>query len=340
MIDTYSGRRALACVTLPAALLGALLGVLALQSCSLLPTKLAEKPPPLFDMEEPLALASEPQDEAQRAALAPGSFTGIQAADARRSLDEMLDEPAGIAVASVVENSPADVAGIAAGDLLLEAQVGDGKRALKWPSEWRELEIATPPDTEMKLVYDRAGLRRETRLHLVARVRTAAREAVERFREEEHAGVVLRTATEVEARAAGVGPGGGAVIVGLARTSPWRKAGLQFGDLVRAVDGREVAHPNLLMEAIRSGVERLRLEIVRNGERRTIEARLSARKQQVQDVSIPILFSYESDRGTTSTSVLLGLVKYEHTPASWRWRLLWIFSFSGGDADRLKELRS
>ena len=41
-----------------------------------------------------------------------------------------------------------------------------------------------------------------------------------------------------EARAAGLGPGGGAVVVGLSERSPWRAAGLRFGDLiVAALDG-------------------------------------------------------------------------------------------------------
>ena len=94
----------------------------------------------------------------------------------------------------------------------------------------------------------------------------------------------------------------------------------------------------MLLEAIRRGSKSLRLDVLRGGERLTIETKLSSRKSKVKDVSIPILFSYESDRGTTSTSVLLGLVKYEKTPAAWRWRLLWFISFTGGDADELKEV--
>ena len=48
--------------------------------------------------------------------------------------------------------------------------------------------------------------------------------------------------------------------------------------------------------------------------------------------------SYESDRGTSETSVLLGMFNYKSTEAAWRFRLLWLFSFGGGDADRLIEV--
>ena len=63
-------------------------------------------------------------------------------------------------------------------------------------------------------------------------MRPPDREPAETFREEQHAGIVVRTATEVEARAAGLGAGGGAVLIGLAANSPWRQKGLRFGDVI------------------------------------------------------------------------------------------------------------
>ena len=43
-------------------------------------------PPPLADMEEPLALFDEPRDEPRRRALPAGSFSGLHVKDARDSL--------------------------------------------------------------------------------------------------------------------------------------------------------------------------------------------------------------------------------------------------------------
>lgn len=81
--------------------------------------------PPLHDMEEPVDLLAEPDDEAQRQDLPVGSFSGAYVERAQRSLEaELLDDEAGggdgVLVARVVENSPADAARIAVGDILLE----------------------------------------------------------------------------------------------------------------------------------------------------------------------------------------------------------------------------
>jgi hypothetical protein len=323
------------------ALRRSLLGVILLFSssaCALFPPAPARQAPPLRDMEEPLALAKEPDDEAQRAKLALGSFTGIVAGDARQSLEDMLSEPSGVLVASVVENSPADVAGIAEGDLLLSAKVGDKEQTLKWPSDWRAIELATPPGTTILVRIDRAAAERSARIACVPRVHAPDRDKSSKLREEQRVGVVLRGATEVEARAAGLGPGGGAVVIGLSRSSPWRKDGVVFDDLIESVDGTAVAHPEVVLEAIRAAPKdgELSLGIVRAGEKRKIEAHVSRRESETKHITIPIVFDYEKDRGESDTSFLLGFLRYQATEAAWQFRFLWIFSFSGGDADRLK----
>jgi hypothetical protein len=172
----------------------------------------------------------------------------------------------------------------------------------------------------------------------------------ERYREEDKVGIVVRTATEVEARAVGLGPGGGAVVVGLSRASPWRdvaggkhsRAGLVYGDLITSVDGKPVAHPQVVLDAIRGHEPggTMPVELVRAGERRTVELPVSKRASEVREFSIPLLFSYTSDRGKSETWILLGIYKHESTQAASRTRILWIIHFGAGDADRLEEVRS
>lgn len=316
----------------------ALLLLAGLAACSLSPD-LPERPP-LADMEEPLDLLAEPDDEAARRALPRGSFSGLVLDDARDTLAAKLDAPAQLRIAAIVENSPADAAGLAVGDLLLEARPDGGDVVvLRQPSEWAALELATPPGTKVDLIVDRAGREAETELVLAERVRPRPRTPSERFREEDRVGVVLRTATEVEARTAGLGPGGGAVVVGLSRSSPWRGAGLRFGDLLVATDGAPVAHPQDVLAAIRAPeAETLRLDVRRDGATFTVEAPLSVRAGELTEITLPPLFSYEADRGRSEWSLLLGLVNYRSTAAAWRFRLLWIFAFGGGDADRLLEI--
>jgi len=322
-------------------LLLSIVAVVPAAGCAL-PIKLPNQPPPLLGMEEPLSFAEEPDDEAVRSDLANGGFSGIYVGDARRSLDALTGESDGVLVIKVIENSPGDAAGIVEGDLLLwvsRAGVG-GPSPLSWPSEWRRVELAAGPGTRLEIGYDRAGVERVAPVELVARIHRAARHDVERYREEDRVGVVLRTATEVEARAASLGPGGGAVIVGLSRRSPWRAKGLRFGDLIVAVDGRSVAHPQVLLDAIRGSQDHLRLTYLREGGRHELTVPSSERETELKEVLIPLLLSYQSERGVSELSILLGLFGFKETPAAWRCRLFWIFTFAGGDADRLKEVDS
>jgi S1-C subfamily serine protease len=249
--------------------------------------------------------------------------------------------PEGVRVQRVVENSPGDLAGLDEGDLLLEVRDASGRATeLRWPSEWRALELGAPPGSRLVVVYDRAGAERETTLETVRRVRSPDRQAAERFREEQRVGFVVRTATEVEARAAGLGPGAGAVVVGLSAGSPWRAAGLRFGDLVATVDDAPVAHPQVLLDAVRDAGpgHRFELGVWRAGRPLAVTAPVSRREQEARSFSVPPLVSFDSDRGSTELSVLLGLFRHRTTPAAWDWRFLWLFSASGGDADRLVEV--
>ena len=100
--------------------------LVAIGCSSLIPEKLPDDPPPLADMEEPLDLLQEPDDEAVRKDLPVGSFTGIAVSRGWTSLDEPAGDEPGLLVKQVVENSPADAAGILRGDILLALVKDDG----------------------------------------------------------------------------------------------------------------------------------------------------------------------------------------------------------------------
>lgn len=318
-----------------------LAAMLLMPSCSSLFRKVPDERPPLADMEEPLDLFDEPEDEAARQALPAGSFTGIYVAEAAESLDDLFEESVGLTVERVVENSPAAFAGIEAGDLLLEVRMAGGDVVeLEWPSQWRDIELAAAPGTTCTVLVDRAGAEREFTIELERRLAHPEREAVERFREEERVGVVLRGATEVEARRVGLAPGAGAVVVGLSRRSPWRRAGMKFGDLIAEIAGQPVDHPRVILDAVQATESDKTVPLVlwRGNESRTVELAVSARSQDVHEVSIPPLYSYESERGKSEWSILYGFLGRESTPAAWRFRLLWFITFGGGDADELESV--
>ena len=76
---------------------------------------------------------------------------------------------------------------------------------------------------------------------------------------------------------------------------------------------------------------------MRDGQLKTVDAAKSDREQQITDISVPLLFSYKVGRGHADWSILLGFVRYQSTAAAWQFRLLWLISFGGGDADQLLE---
>jgi C-terminal processing protease CtpA/Prc len=317
----------------------ALLPLLA-AGCGITRTTTPTELPPLADLEEPALHLTEPDDEVERLALDAGSFTGVRVGDSRQTLAALAGEPEGLLVEAVVENSPAQAAGVEPGDLIFEVDAGSGVRELAWPSEWRELELETPPGAEWSLLVDRAGAELELGLTSVPRVAHPPRVETTRYREEERVGLVVRTATEAEARAAGLGPGGGAVVVGLSRRSPWRGVGVTFEDLVFSVDGEAVSHPQVLLDAIRAvdPDDELTLGVRRGGEDVVVAAPVTRRTSSTQLVSIPLIYFYENDGATRTSSAIIGLYKHVRTSAAWRMRLLWFIRFGGGDEDRLEEL--
>ncbi len=318
------------------------LAPLALVSCVGLGEKLSDEPPPLADMEEPVALFQEPDDEAIRVALPVGGFSGVYVKEVAESLDDLVEGGEGVVVTRIVENSPGDFAGLRVDDILLEATPRDGETVeLSYPSHWRRLELETSPGTPIEIVFDRADEEMTTEIVLVPRARPADRTEAERFREEDRVGVVLRTATEVEARRAGLPPGGGAVVVGLSARSPWRHGRVRFSDLITAVDDKPVDHPNVVLEAIAKAPEdgAVRLSLLRGKQKLSVEAPVSRRETTIEEVEVFPLFSHEEKRGRSETKVLLGLFGYEETSAAWEMTLLWFIHFGGGDADRLEEVQ-
>ncbi|MFT7617549.1 MAG: C-terminal processing protease CtpA/Prc [Planctomycetota bacterium] len=321
------------------------LALVVMTSCSSLKPKLAKESPPLADMEAPLDLQDEPDDEAARLKLERGSFSGIYVKEAAESVEDMFDEEGGngVTVEVVVENSPGAEAKIKEGDILVEATPAGGETLeLSWPSEWRQFELSTPPGTTVRLLLDRAGQDFETTIILEARVAPAARSRTTNFREAQKVGLVLRTATEVESRGAGLGPGAGAVVIGLSKASPWRYAGVQFKDVIVEADGVPVAHPQVLLESIQAKEEGDKMDLViqRGNERLEVEVLLTARATEFERFSIPLLFSHESKGEVSDTSLLFGLFGLEETAAAWEMTILWFITFSGGDSDELEEVDS
>ena len=210
------------------------------------------------------------------------------------------------------------------------------------PSDWRAVELSAQAGTTLELWIERAAKPMRTTLALVARLVPAEREEVARFREEERVGVILRSATEVEARAAGLAPGAGVVLVGLAATSPWRGMpdAPRFGDVIVAIDQQTMDDPARFLAVVRSAKPegKVQVEYLRGSERKQVQLPLSKRATELKSWSIPFLAKWKRDTERTVFSAFLSLIRYEATPAAWNLTLLWLIDFNGGDADRLQEV--
>ncbi|MHC4262643.1 MAG: Do family serine endopeptidase [Planctomycetota bacterium] len=308
--------------------------------CGACSSPLPTEPPPLENLVEPPAFLQEPLDEPARLELDAGAFSGLIVTDARETLAALVGEPEGLKVVEVVENSPADFAGLEPDDLLFEADGGKGWIELAYPSDWRGIGLGADPETTVRVLVDRAGAEFEASLTLERRLRPAERTPTRRYTEDEAVGIVIRTATEVEARLVTLSPGAGVVLVGMAASSPWRAVDLVYGDLLTHVDDEPIRDPEVLLNAIRREQDQRALEIrrVRAGVEKVVTAPLSSRERAVREVRIPLVYSYEREPRQRQWSALLGLVRYSATDTAWRMRLLWLLSFGAGDLDRLEEV--
>ena len=320
----------------------AILGLLLLPACALFESELPEDPLPLADMEAPPHLQEEPDDEEARRALPLGSFTGVYAEDLGDLMSEMEFGAAGITVERIVENSPGHAAGIQVGDLITQVHAPPefDRAGIDSVSVWHRVEDVLPAGRDIEVELDREGRSLNLTLTLEARVAPRERHAITRLREEEYVGVFVRTATEVEARAAGLGAGGGAVITGLSARSPWRVAGLELGDLIVAIDGRTITHPQIVLDAIRGAAEKeeMEVEIVRAGTRKIRRTRTTQREHELRSMTIPLLFSFEDKRDKSEWAFLLGLLGNESTRVASRFRFLWFFTIESGEANLLEEV--
>ena len=316
--------------------------ILSLSGCGVFRSELPTNADPLQNMDLSRARLALPQDETQRQALPLGVFTGIEVGDARVTLESQLEAPEGVLVTGIIDNSPAVVAGIQEGDILLEAALNENHpMPLQWPSDWYRLEQTASNESSIQVLFDRAGRDGETTLWPVKRLKPPRRLTGNHVREETKVGLVVRNASEVEAHKAGLTRGEGCVIVGLARTSPWRKAGVVFGDLIVEINDKPIKNPQALLAAIHAlgKGDAVKIGVFRDNKTLCLNTSVSQRDRETVEFKIPLIFSYENRRGIKKTSVLCGLYGTRKTAVASRTTLFWVIKYTTGDSNRLEETK-
>jgi serine protease Do len=192
-----------------------------------------------------------------------GTYLGVNLAeiDSNRAKELKLKEDYGVEITRVEENSPAEKAGIKAGDVVLEY---NGQR-VEGMEQFGRMVRETPPGREVKLAISRNGANQT----LVAVLSSRRSRFAVNMPPIEFPNFVMPdmpaiyTATRsarlgVEAETLGsqlagyFGVKGGVLVRAVLENTPAQKAGMKAGDVITKVDGMEVTAPNELSSAVRA----------------------------------------------------------------------------------------
>ncbi len=251
-----------------------------------------------------------------------GGFLGIKGTENDSgSLEDLFFAP-GVRVTRVVENSPASVAGIRAGDVVLSL---DGR------------EVDDPAALDA-LVLERAAGERAS-LH-VRRDDTVFDVDVELVSKSEASeGKVLYRLDPARTGAGWVTAPGGVRLVSASERSPVLSAGIPLGSVVTALDGRDVRSARELLRrvaALEPGT-RVELDFTPPGGRADhARVELVGPVTYLAGFSVPFVVSYSCDpEGPTKELVLLdlwiiSLFRYHREGVERNWSFLRFFRFSRG----------
>lgn len=223
-----------------------------------------------------------------------GTYLGVNLAelDASRAKELKLKETYGVEITRVEDNSPAEKAGLKAGDVVLEY---NGQR-VEGMEQFGRLVRETPPGREAKLKISREGStqtltatlgsrRSHFQVHIpqieipevvipdIPQIYTATRTA--------------RLGVEVEAlgeQLAGYfGVKEGVLVRAVLDNSPAQKAGIKAGDVITKLDGAAVAGPGELSNAVRmaSAKRTYTLELMRERKPVTLTITVEDRSERI-----------------------------------------------------------
>ncbi len=206
-------------------------------------------------------------------------YLGVSIERLSRSEKKELDLSHGVLVTHVVEDGPADEAGIVEDDVI---QYFNGKEIQKPDDLVREVR-ETKPKTEVKIVVIREGEREELTVH-VGRFRSrfysygwgGEDSVMTIIGGGGYLGVHLQELNEDLAGYFGVKKDEGALILEVEEGSPAEEAGLKAGDVIVQIDEEEIAEPGDARETLSDFEEGDEVEIVvvRQRRKQTFKAEL------------------------------------------------------------------
>jgi serine protease Do len=165
-----------------------------------------------------------------------------------------LASTAGVLVSEVVKDQPAEKAGLAAGDVLVEV----GGRPVRDLEHFRRMVAEYAPGTDVELKLVRAGKELKKRVRLVEFPEDEASAPAPAPEPEKWFGMSVRAAT-----AAGTGTAAGVVVEAVQPGSAAADAGIQVGDVILELGGRPTPGPAEFEAAARRQSSEERAVLVR-----------------------------------------------------------------------------
>ncbi len=223
-----------------------------------------------------------------------GAAIGVRVTDPTGDALAKAKVTSGVEIAAVVEGSPAEKAGLKAGDIVLEF---DGER-VRSARQFARLVEDTPEGRTVKAVVSRTGAKRTVEVRPEARKGDlawfgngpagpgAALPPGLRFEMPVAPGLVpgdespsrprlgVRVQPLGDQLAGYFGAKGGVLVASVEPDSAAAAAGLKAGDVITTINGNEVSDPADLTRAIRRAESTVALGIVRNRKAETVTATL------------------------------------------------------------------
>ncbi len=217
-------------------------------------------------------------------------WLGVSIQDVDEDLKEALDlkSTEGVLVNEVVEDSPAEEAGIKKKDVIIKykgKKVKDTGDLTTWVRE-------TKPGEEVRLEIIRDGKKKKPKVIIGKLPRsysyfygedwdfTPGYHSFSFGGKRGYLGVVLEGLTEQLGDYFGAKDGDGALITEVMEDSPAEKAGLKAGDVIVKIDGEEVEDPGDVVKVVTDKEEgdRVKLDVLRNKKKKTFTLEVAERE--------------------------------------------------------------
>ncbi|MCH7494958.1 MAG: PDZ domain-containing protein [Candidatus Marinimicrobia bacterium] len=202
-----------------------------------------------------------------------------------------LQKDQGVLVTDVIENSPADEAGIKRGDVIIEYE----GRKVKYADELREYVLKTPPGETAKIKVDRDGKSKNFDVEIERRrSNIVARNWCNYDRmfgftfdrdEGGFLGVDMYDMTDGLREYFKLKDDEGVLVVNVVEDSPAEKAGFKSGDVITKVGKRSIEDSADLRKAISRSEpdEEVKIEYVRNKKRSSVKVKIGDREDFEND---------------------------------------------------------